>query len=460
MYDNRPRGYEDLKELALEEGVNIPDLLALARNNDPFFCGSPAQLDKAQWFADLWQRFGYSTGVHLRRVHYRLVSQHGPTMHDGTPYENTERCWGYLCDAGKFARYLGLVPVEAFEDHRNPAAQIMAWPRYGEPEPDWSIEEPAWYLPEINADLGAGLSFKLPEPDVNGYDYEAADQPFHVELWIEKSTMDDVLRPVCSALGVNLVTSLGFQSITSVVSLLKRIAEHDKPARIFYVSDFDPAGDGMPTAVARQVEFWLADFAPDIDIKLTPLALTRDQVKAYRLPRIPVKDSDKRKASFEDRYGEGAVELDALEALYPGVLAGIVREALAPYRDNDLRWRLAKMESQARRWVREEWREVTEDERARLAALEAEALAIVDQYRGRLAALAAELASELEPVRGRLDVVWQAVQAKIDDFDPDLPERPEPETDDADESDWLFDAGRDYVDQLEVYQAHKAGGEA
>ncbi len=458
MTDYRPRGYEGLKELAQEEGVNIPSLLALARNNDPFFCGSPAQLDKAEWFAQLWQRFGYSTGVHLRRVHYRLVSQHGPTMHDGTPYENTERCWGYLCDAGKFARYLGFVPVEAFEDHRNPPAQIMAWARGYDPEPSHTIEEPAWYLPKIDADLGAGLDFTLPEPNVDGYDYENGDQPYHVEIWIEKSTMDDVLRPVCSSLGVNLVTSLGFQSITSVVSVLKRIAEHGKPARIFYISDFDPAGDGMPTAVARQIEFWMAEFAPDIDIKLTPLALTRDQVKTYRLPRIPIKETDKRRGSFEDRYGEGAVELDALEALYPGDLAGIVREALAPYRDTGLRWRLENTERAARRSVREQWEEETEEEGAMLAFLEAETLALVDQYRGRLAALAAELASELEPVKYRLEFVWQAVQAKIEDFDPVLPDRPEAETEDADETDWLFDAGREYLDQIEVYQAHKAGG--
>jgi hypothetical protein len=457
MSDYRPRGYEDLKELAQGAGVNIPDLLALARSNDPFFCGSPAQLDKAQWFADLWQRFGYSTGVHLRRVHYRLVSQYAPTMHDGTPYENTERCWGYLCDAGKYARYLGLVPVEAFEDHRNPEPQIMAWPRYGEPEPGWQIEDPAWYLPEIDADLGAGLAFALPQPDVSGYDYAAADQPYHVELWIEKSTMNDVLRPVCSNLGVNLVTSLGFQSITSVVSLLKRIAEGDKPARIFYISDFDPAGDGMPTAVARQVEYWLADFAPDIDIKLTPLALTRDQVLAYRLPRIPIKESDKRRGGFEERHGEGAVELDALEALYPGVLARIVREALAPYRDQELVFRLARREREARRSVLQEWADETGAESSELAELEAEALAIVDQYRARLAALAAELASDLAPVRERLDVVQQAIQDKIGDFEPDLPDRPEPETEDADESDWLFDAGREYLDQLEVYQARKGG---
>lgn len=395
--------------------------------------------------------------MHLRRVHYRLVSQHNPTMHDGTPYENTERCWGYLCDAGKFARYLGLVPVEAFEDHRNPDAQIMAWPRMDEPEPDYSIDAPTWYLPEIAVDLGAGLTFSLPDPDITGYDYEAADQPFHVELWIEKSTMNDVLRPVCSALAVNLVTSLGFQSITSVVSVLKRITEHGKPARIFYVSDFDPAGDGMPTAVARQIEFWLADFAPDIDIRLTPLALTRAQVLQYRLPRIPIKDTDRRRGSFEERHGEGAVELDALEALHPGALAEIVRRAVAPYRDRGLQRRLAIAERQAEQRARQQWKEHTANEAAALAILEAEALAIVDQYRGRLTELAAELAAELEPVREQLEAVQQAVHAKLWDFETELPERPEPETEEQDEADWLFDAGRGYLEQIEVYHAHKGG---
>jgi hypothetical protein len=48
---------------------------------------------------------------------------------------------------------------------------------------------------------------------------------------------------------------------------------------------------------------------------LTPLALTLAQVQQYRLPRIPIKESDRRKPGFEDTYGEGAVELDALEAL-------------------------------------------------------------------------------------------------------------------------------------------------
>ena len=458
----KPRGYEAIKEAASEAGYVIPDMLALARQNDPFFCGSPTQQAQADWFADLWRQFNFTTGVHLRRVHYRLVSQHTPTMHDGKRYENTEGCWKYLCAAGKYARYLGLVDPEAFEDHRNPSPQILISDRYdGEPEPGVTIASPGWTLPSIKTDLGEWLSFDAPSIDVDGYGYDDSDQPYHLELWVEKSTMNDVLEPVCSAMGANLVTSLGFQSITSVVDLLKRIAARDKPARIFYISDFDPAGDGMPVAVARQVEYWLETYAPEADVKLTPLVLTRDQVTEYRLPRIPLKDTDKRKGGFEDRHGEGAVELDALEALYPGELRKIVRQALAPYRDEDLYDKLSNAQAAATRRARSAWAGEIADERETLTALEAEAREVVKRYRARLEDLSTALEVDLSPIAERLEVVRQAIQDKIDDFDADfLPDRPDPDIDEPDESDWLFDAERDYFDQLEVYHAHQNGIDA
>jgi hypothetical protein len=91
------RGYDAIKALAKAHGVRVADLLVLAEKNDPFYAGSPAQRAKAEWFAELWARFGYTTGVHLRRVHYRLVSgEIGYHKHDGMPYENTEVCWDYL----------------------------------------------------------------------------------------------------------------------------------------------------------------------------------------------------------------------------------------------------------------------------------------------------------------------------------------------------------------------------
>jgi hypothetical protein len=73
----------------------------------------------------------------------------------------------------------------------------------------------------------------------------------------------------------------------------------------------------MPVGIARQLEFWLQQYAPDANIKLQPLALTHAQVNDYRLPRIPIKESDKGKRGFEERYGEDAGELDALQALRP-----------------------------------------------------------------------------------------------------------------------------------------------
>ena len=119
------RGYDAIKALAKEVGVRVPDLLVLAEKNDPFYAGSPAQRAKAEWFASLWARFRYTTGVHLRRVHYRLVSGEAREhKHDGMPYENTEGCWDYMSEAGKYARYLSLVRPDAFEDHRNPPPHI------------------------------------------------------------------------------------------------------------------------------------------------------------------------------------------------------------------------------------------------------------------------------------------------------------------------------------------------
>jgi hypothetical protein len=50
------------------------------------------------------------------------------------------------------------------------------------------------------------------------------------------------------------------------------------------------------------------------------------------LPRIPIKETEKRSEAFEQRHGEGATELDALEALHPGVLARILEQEIGRYR--------------------------------------------------------------------------------------------------------------------------------
>jgi len=449
-------GYEKIKKLAKERRRNITDLLVLARQNDPFFTGSATDKAMAEWFAELWRRFGYTTGVHLRRVHYQLISQEKPQKHNGLPYENTENDWNYLCNAGKYARYLGLVDPEAFVDRRNPEPHIFKEYALYTQKPNWGYDPPSWQMPEINIDLVDDIDWELPKLEVSGYSYNDALQPYHIEVWVEKSTMDDVLVPLCMQYGVNLVTGLGFMSITSVIDLLKRVNKANKPCRIFYVSDFDPAGDGMPTATARQVEYWLATYAAEADIKLGHLVLTKEQVERYRLPRTPVKDSDRRKTNFEERYGEGAVELDALEALHPGELASIVEENILRFWDSELQEKIAEARMKAKKELDTHWEARIKPFQEKLDDLKAQVEDVVQKYQTRLDEIREELTNELRPYEEMADSLRQAIQDAADDITPNLPELPEPEIEE-DNTNWLFDSHRDYFDQLAAYRARRGG---
>jgi hypothetical protein len=60
----------------------VKDLLVLAPQNDPFYAGNGVEGDKARWFAELWERFGYGSGAHLRRVHH---GRGGAGKPPGTP---------------------------------------------------------------------------------------------------------------------------------------------------------------------------------------------------------------------------------------------------------------------------------------------------------------------------------------------------------------------------------------
>ena len=280
----------------------------------------------------------------------------------------------------------------------------------------WEEDFFTWELPTITTNLADGLDVTLPSPRVHGYDYSFRAQPYHLEVWVEKTTMDDVLVPLCRQYGAVLVTGAGFQSLSSVMQLLQRVDQAGKPARIFYLSDFDPAGDAMPVAIARQIEFHTPQHAPLADIKLTPLGLTREQVQHYGLPRIPIKETDTRKTNFEDRYGAGAVELDALEALYPGELATMVRTALDPYVDEALSDRLAEAEADAQNQVDEAWQEATVVLRHALTALSTETETIYRRYQAILERLNARLQRELAPYQERVEALRHAVVATQERF--------------------------------------------
>jgi hypothetical protein len=111
--------YDNIKKLANELNRPASTLIALSPNNDPFSI-TPTRHDGAHWFARIWKRFRLGYGIHVRRVHYKLISQAAPIkMSNGMPFKNTAECWEALIGWSNDARYLDLVPAEDFIDRRN-----------------------------------------------------------------------------------------------------------------------------------------------------------------------------------------------------------------------------------------------------------------------------------------------------------------------------------------------------
>jgi hypothetical protein len=250
--------------------------------------------------------------------------------------------------------------------------------------------------------------------------------------------MNDILVPLGEEFGINIVTGAGELSLTHCVKLLERAEASGRPVRILYISDFDPAGQSMPVAAARKIEFMIRRRAPDLDVQVRHVVLTEEQCRHYRLPRIPIKDSEKRATVFEARFGEGATELDALEALHKGELERILRKEIDRYYDHGLDDRIEA----ATQEMQGELDRVTTAVRRRHAKAIA---ALKVEHRKMLAALTA-FEKKAGPVLALIEDDLKNKAPHIDDID-----MPEPEGGDED-LDPLFDSSRDYVEQVDRFK--------
>jgi hypothetical protein len=190
-FDGAVPDYDSIKAVAKALGRAADSLYVLSAQNDPFYIAPASQRD-AEWFAELWERFDIQRGAHLRRIHYRLISQATQVrMPDGKAYVNTFQCWQDLCQASAYARHLGLVPVDALVDRRN--------------------NEPLIYLPESDASgADAAIDTFDEDPELGmpalpslGLSPPTIGQRYHIEIWAEKTTMNDILGPLAERFGCN-----------------------------------------------------------------------------------------------------------------------------------------------------------------------------------------------------------------------------------------------------------------
>lgn len=151
-------------------------------------------------------------------------------------------------------------------------------------------------------------------------------QTNYVEVWTEKDALfrifQDVVFPYC----IRTVVRRGYSSVTFIADFYNRaqdaLMKGQRPI-ILYFGDLDPSGVQMLEATKETLEDEFELFG--VDFKR--VALNPQHVHHYNLPHDPMaaKTSDPRYQSYAQRYGNLAVELDAL---HPADLEALIREAI------------------------------------------------------------------------------------------------------------------------------------
>lgn len=394
--------------------LGISGTQAKVLSTDPFFVGTEKDFTDANWVAKLWDSMMLKRKkpIHLRGFHYWVQSQH-TLKPDGTKYAQVDakKDWQYLLRCAQVARYLGIGEWKNLIDlkHPDPSDYDVYYVGTGldASNADFNIEkELTSRIDNFVNSLIEGVIRNHPRYRTDGY------QTTHCEVWCEKNSMSFVIAPPCKRYQATYQPLVGQSSVEKVTMLCGRAlqaANAGKKVRIFYISDNDRYGFAMPIAVARKLEFMLGD--AKADVKVNMLALTNEQVKEFDLPRAP-------------KLGEMVVELDALEAIYPGELGKIVTNAIAPYYDSE---KPAIVAAENKR-IREEATKLVE----------------------------ANLRKPLEELFANIDPKGIATDLDMTSLIDENFEPPEPGKEvDEKTTYWVFDSSRPYWEQWEEYKKNK-----
>jgi hypothetical protein len=163
-----------------------------------------------------------------------------------------------------------------------------------------------------------------------------ATQPTYVEVWLEKDALSGIFEDVLDGYGVTLNVGRGYDGWDSIHNAAGRFGDGDG-VTVLYFGDFDPSGEDMVRSLGARLTFF--ETRPEI----VKCALTLADVKRYSLPPDFTKTTDTRRAAFVAKWGDLAVELDALpvdvlrDRLISEVEARLDLDALATVKQQEAR---------------------------------------------------------------------------------------------------------------------------
>ncbi len=167
-----------------------------------------------------------------------------------------------------------------------------------------------------------------------------ADQPFRIEVWIEKDALIGVIERVCASLDISYFSCRGYVSQSEVHEAAKdRLIPYERKGQktvILHLGDHDPSGIDM----SRDIKDRLRIFGCRAEVKR--IALNMDQVQEYAPPPNPAKLTDSRATGYIREFGDESWELDALE---PSVIGKLITEEVMGVRDLKKRKKAAAKEA-------------------------------------------------------------------------------------------------------------------
>ena len=235
----------------------------------------------------------------VRQVYYQLVSRQ--------VIENSRGQYQAVSNALVDARKDGTIPWEWIEDRLRRPRRVSMWNDLA----DFAETAQAAYRRDVSA-----------------------TQPAYLEVWLEKDALSGIFEDVLQAYGVTLNVGRGYDGWDSIHNAAERYGDGDN-VTVLYFGDFDPSGEDMVRSLRVRLGFFGGE--PEI----VKCALTADDVRRYRLPADFTKATDTRRTAFVEKFGDVAVELDALPTdllrtrLVREVEARMDRAALRAVRDTE-----------------------------------------------------------------------------------------------------------------------------
>lgn len=181
------------------------------------------------------------------------------------------------------------------------------------------------------------------------------DQPYRLEVWIEKDALVGVIAQACERNDVPYFSCRGYTSQSELWGAARRLRGYEKNGQdtvVIHLGDHDPSGIDMTRDIGDRLRL----FGSRAQVKR--IALNMNQVEQYSPPPNPAKLTDSRAEGYIEEFGDESWELDALD---PATLDALVEAEIRSWRDEQA-WEASTSRQEYQRGllvaVEERWDEV------------------------------------------------------------------------------------------------------